>query len=292
MTIKPMRSALFMPANNLRALEKAKTLPADVVIFDLEDAVAPDDKPDARAQACRSASDGDYGYRTVVIRTNALDSEWGKDDLHAVLAAGPDAVLVPKVNTTGEIETLNRTVADSGSSSALWIMVETPLAILNIALLAATAADPDRRLTCFVIGTNDLARETGARIRPDRASFVPWISQTVCAARAYGLAVLDGVFNDFSDRQGLARECLQGRDLGLDGKTLIHPAQIETCNRIFSPSPEEIASARRIVGAFDQPENRTRNVLSIDGRMVERMHADMARKTLAAAAHMELNEPD
>lgn len=292
MTIKPMRSALFMPANNLRALEKAKTLLADVVIFDLEDAVAPDDKPGARAQACRSATEGDYGYRTVVIRTNALDTEWGKDDFHAVLTAGPDAVLVPKVDTTGEIETLNRMVADSGSSSALWIMVETPLAILNIASLAATAADPDCRLTCFVIGTNDLARETGARITRDRVPFVPWISQTVCAARAYGVTVLDGVFNDFSDHEGFARECLQGRDLGLDGKTLIHPAQIETCNRIFSPSPEEIASARRIVGAFDRPENRTRNVLSIDGKMVERMHADMARKTLAAAAHMELNESD
>ena len=173
----------------------------------------------------------------------------------------------------------------------VWIMVETPLAILNVAELASNAAKPGSRLSCLVLGTNDLAKETGARLTQDRVAFVSWISQTVCAARAYGLDLLDGVFNDFSDIEGLARECRQGRDLGLDGKTLIHPAQIETCNAIFSPSAEEIDQAQRIIDAFDDPENSAKNVLSIDGKMVERLHADMARKTLAIAAMMDRNEP-
>ncbi len=272
-------------------MEKAKSLPVDGVIFDLEDAVAPDRKNDAREQACSSASQDDYGHRTVVIRTNALDTEWGKDDLKAALAARPDAVLVPKVSTTGEIETLTHLSTESGSPSALWIMVETPLAIVNIAAIASTANNPGNRLACLVLGTNDLAKDTGARLTPDRAPFVPWISQTVCAARAFGLTVLDGVFNDFSDLEGLARECRQGRDLGLDGKTLIHPAQIETCNAVYSPSAEEIELAKRIVAAFDMPENNAKNVLSIDGKMVERLHADMARKTLATADLMERNRP-
>ncbi len=287
---RPIRSALFMPASNKRAMEKAKSLPVDAVIFDLEDAVAPDEKASARAEACRSVNE-DYGHRSVIIRTNALQSEWGRDDLKAALTAGPDAVLVPKVSLTGDIELLTRLIAESGSPSALWIMVETPLAILNVAEIASSAANPGSRLSCFVLGTNDLAKETGARLTPDRMSFLPWISQTVCAARAYGLDVLDGVFNDYSDNDGLARECRQGRDLGFDGKTLIHPAQIETCNTIFSPSAEEIDQAQRIVDAFNDPENSARNVLSIDGKMVERLHADMARKTLAIAAMMERDAP-
>ncbi len=287
---RPIRSALFMPASNKRAMEKAKSLPVDAVIFDLEDAVAPDGKAGARAEACRSVNE-DYGHRSVIIRTNALQSEWGRDDLKAALAAEPDAVLVPKVSSIGDIELLTRLIAESGSPSALWIMVETPLAILNVAEIASSAANPGSRLSCFVLGTNDLAKETGARLTSDRTSFLPWISQTVCAARAYGLGVLDGVFNDYSDSEGLGRECRQGRDLGLDGKTLIHPTQIKTCNKIFSPSAEEIDQAQRIVDAFDDPENSGKNVLSIDGKMVERLHADMAGKTLAIAAMMERDEP-
>jgi len=286
--ISPMRSVLYMPAANPRVLEKARSLPADAIIFDLEDAVAPDLKTDARKRACDAVRTGAYGRRTVVVRINGVDTPWGEEDLAAVSDASPDAILVPKINTAEEVADLSRTIAAGNAHTKLWVMVETPLAVLNIAAIAAAGMAPHSRLTCLVLGTNDLAKETGARITPGRASLTPWLSQAVCAARAYGLAVLDGVYNDFADAAGLEAECRHGRDLGMDGKTLIHPGQIDICNEVFSPSAEDLARARRIAGEFDRPENAAVNVLSIDGQMVERLHADMARRTIAIAEAIAL----
>ena len=286
--ISPMRSVLYMPAANPRVLEKARSLPADAIIFDLEDAVAPDLKTDARKRACDAVRTGAYGRRTVVVRINGVDTPWGEEDLAAVSDASPDAILVPKINTAEEVADLSRTIAAGNAHTKLWVMVETPLAVLNIAAIAAAGTAPHSRLACLVLGTNDLVKETGARITPGRASLTPWLSQAVCAARAYGLAVLDGVYNDFADAAGLEAECRHGRDLGMDGKTLIHPGQIDICNEVFSPSAEDLARARRIAGEFDRPENAAVNVLSIDGQMVERLHADMARRTIAIAEAIAL----
>jgi len=284
MSLKPLRSALFMPATNPRALEKAKTLAADAIIFDLEDAVAPDLKADAREQAGQAVQAGGYGKRQVVIRTNGLATPWGKDDLEAACAAAPDAILVPKINGREDVESLSKTISQKSSGDTrLWVMIETPLAILNLTDLTSTAQSADSRLSCLMVGTNDLAKETRAQLNPGRAAMLTWLSQCVCAARAYGLRILDGVHNDFSDDEGLRAECIQGLELGMDGKTLIHPRQIEICNEVFTPSPEEVDWARRITGEFDRPENAGVNVMAIDGKMVERMHADMARQTLAIA---------
>lgn len=284
MSITPIRSALYMPATNPRALEKAKSLPVDAVIFDLEDAVAPDKKTEAREKACAAVQAGGYGRRQVVIRINGFATPWGEDDLDAALAAAPDAVLVPKVNRREDVVVLSQAIAAAGNAETrLWIMVETPMAILNIAQIAAASQSDASRLACFCMGTNDLEKETLARLRPDRASMRAWLSQSVCAARAYGLSILDGVYNDFNDPEGFRAECEQGLELGMDGKTLIHPSQIDICNDVFSPSKDEVAWARRIVGAFDRPENASVNVMSIDGKMVERLHADFARRTIAIA---------
>jgi citrate lyase subunit beta/citryl-CoA lyase len=281
---RPLRSALYMPATHVRALEKAKTLPADAVIFDLEDSVAPDLKVEARRLACDAARSGDYGDRTIVIRINGFATPWGEDDLKDAIQAAPDAILAPKIKCGGDAMVLSRTMESSGApETLLWVMIETPLAILNIAEIAATSMHPETRLSCFVIGTNDLAKETSARITPGRASVVPHLAQCVCAARAYGLSILDGVCNQYDDETGLRAECLQGLELGMDGKTLIHPDQIGICNQVFSPTSQELDWARRIVAEFDRPENVTVNVLSIDGHMVERLHADMARRTIAIA---------
>lgn len=273
-----------MPGSNARALEKAKSLPADSLILDLEDAVAPDQKQTAREQVRAAVKAGGYGHREIVIRINGLDTEWGSEDLMAALAARPDAVLVPKVNGPDDV----RAVAASLSASdiedvAIWAMVETPLAVLNIAGIAAVAREDDVPLTAFVMGTNDLAKETGARLTPGRAGFVAWLTMTVAAARAYGIAIIDGVYNDFRDAEGFAAECRHGLDLGMDGKTLIHPSQLEAANRIFAPSDDEITSARAIIAAFSEPENAGKGAITLDGRMVELLHAEIARKTVAVA---------
>jgi citrate lyase subunit beta/citryl-CoA lyase len=285
MTIRPRRSILYMPGSNARALEKAKTLPADGVILDLEDAVAPDAKETARKQVTDAVKAGGFGNREVFIRVNGIDTQWHADDLSAAAHAAPDAILIPKVSSSRQLEMIGRRLLDMGTNhrTRVWAMIETPFAILNIADIAAAAKDSETRLTGFVLGTNDLAKETGTRIVPGRIPMTPWLMTCMAAARAWGVAILDGVYNDLGNAEGFRQECLEGRDLGFDGKTLIHPNQIEPCNEAFSPGAEEIAQARKIIAAFDLPENRDKGAISLDGRMVERMHADIARKTVAVA---------
>jgi citrate lyase subunit beta / citryl-CoA lyase len=285
MTIRPRRSVLYMPGSNARALEKARTLAVDGVILDLEDAVAPDAKDAARAQIVQAVRAGGFGYREVVIRTNAIDTPWFAADLEAAIAARPDGVLVPKISAPGQIEMIGRRLLDTHADHhvRLWAMIETPAAIFNIRELAAEARDSESRLAGFVIGTNDLAKETRARIVPGRAPMLAWLSSCVLAAHAYGIDVLDSVYNDIADSAGFAAECAQARDMGFDGKTLIHPSQIEPCNAAFSPSPDEVAQARTAIAAFDRPESKGKGVVQIEGRMVERMHAEMARRTVAIA---------
>ncbi len=284
--IRPRRSALYMPGSNARAIEKARSLPADTIILDLEDSVAPDQKTAAREQVCAAVRAGGFGTREVVIRTNGMETEWGRADLAAALRAGPDAILLPKVSTPDDIMRTARDLNAAGAPvhTRLWAMIETPLGILNIDAIARTAADPASRLAVFVMGTNDLAKETRARLTPGRAPMIAWLSRSIVAARAYGIDVLDGVWNQIADMEGLRAECEQGRDLGMDGKTVIHPNQIPVANEIFAPSAAEVAWARQVIAAFDLPENAAKGAISLDGKMVELLHADMARRTLAIAA--------
>jgi citrate lyase subunit beta/citryl-CoA lyase len=285
MNIRPRRSALYMPGANARALEKAKTLPCDAVILDLEDAVAPDAKVSARDQVMAAVAARGFGAREVIVRINGLDTAWWRDDLQAAAKAGPDGVLVPKVSKPADLQTVTARLADiaAGNRIWLWAMIETPLAIINAADIAAVAHDGEIRLGGFMMGTNDLAKETRARLMDGRAPMVSWLATAVLAARAYGIDVLDGVYNDIHDAEGFRRECIQGRDMGFDGKTLVHPNQIALCNEVFSPTVEEIHQARRIIAVFDLPENHAKGVVQLDGRMVERMHADIARRTVALA---------
>ena len=283
--IRPRRSALYMPGSNARAIEKAKTLATDVVIFDLEDAVAPEAKGEARERVCAAVQAGGYGRRELVIRVNALDTPWGEADLAAAAAAAPDAILVPKVSSAEALVAVGRRLRHLGAPerTRVWAMVETPLAILQAEPIARAARDPETRLACLVMGTNDLAKDTRARLLPGRAAMLPWLMTALAAARTHGLDILDGVYNALSDAEGFRIECEQGRDCGFDGKTLIHPDQIAAANAIFAPSAEEVASARAIVAAFEQPENAGKGAISLNGRMVERLHAEMARRTLALA---------
>jgi citrate lyase subunit beta / citryl-CoA lyase len=283
--IRPRRSALYMPGSNARAIEKAKTLAADVVIFDLEDAVAPDVKAEAREQVCTAVRAGGYGRRELVIRINALETPWGEADLAAAVAAAPDAILVPKVSSAETLAAVGLRLRKLGAAqhTRIWAMIETPLAILNAEAIASAARDVDTRLDCLVMGTNDLAKDTRARLLPGRAAMLPWLMTALAAARAHGIDILDGVYNSLSDTGGFRDECEQGRDGGFDGKTLIHPDQIAAANEIFAPSVEEVESARAIMAAFEQPENQGKGVISLNGRMVERLHAAMAKRVLALA---------
>jgi citrate lyase subunit beta/citryl-CoA lyase len=274
-----------MPGSNARAIEKARTLPADGIIIDLEDAVAPDAKVQARDQVAAAVKAGGFGAREVFIRVNGIDTPWHAEDMAAAAHAAPDAILVPKIDNSEQLEMVGRRLLDMGTNhkTRIWAMIETPIAIINIADIAAAAKDSETRLSGFVLGTNDLAKETSARLVPGRAPMLPWITSCVLAARAYGIAILDGVFNDIGNAQGFVEECEQGRDLGMDGKTLIHPNQIGPCNDIFSPSEAEIAQARKFIAAFQLPENADKGAIMLEGRMVERMHADIARRTVAVA---------
>jgi len=285
MTIRPRRSVLYMPGSNARAIEKAKTLPVDGVILDLEDAVAPDAKDMARAQVVGSLKAGGFGRREVIVRINGIGTQWFADDLAAAAQALPDAILVPKIASPEQLESVGTRLLDMHVDRRIrvWAMIETPLAIFNIAALASAARDSEARLAGLVLGTNDLAKETRARIVPGRAPMVPWLMACVAAAHAYNIDVLDGVYNDIGNAAGFAEECAQARDMGFDGKTLIHPNQIGPCNATFAPTPEEVAEAKKIIAAFDLPENSQKGVVKLDGRMVERMHADMARRTVAIA---------
>ena len=283
--VRPRRSALYMPGANTRALEKAKTLAADCLILDLEDAVSPEAKPEARDNIVAAVKAGGYGRREVVVRINGLDTEWGMADLTAVVPAGPDAVLIPKVVTPDDIVRASRLISKHAGekSIALWAMIERPLALLNVAQIAAARHTPGSLLAAFVLGTNDLAKETGASFSHERFAMIPHLTNCIAAATAYELAVLDGVYNDFKDADGLERECEQGRLLGMDGKTLIHPNQIEVCNAAFSPTHEDVDWSRKILAAFALPENADKGVITVEGRMVERLHAEMAARTVAIA---------
>lgn len=285
MTIRPRRSVLYMPGSNARALDKAKTLSADGVIFDLEDSVAPEAKEAARQQVVDAVKMGGFGAREVFIRINGVDTPWHADDLSAAAHAAPDVILVPKVSSSDTLELIGRRMLDMGTNhkARVWAMIETPLAIFNILEIAAAARDSETRLAGFVMGTNDLAKDTRARLVPGRTPMLAWLSMCVAAARIHGIDILDGVYNDIGNADGFAKECAQGVELGFDGKTLIHPSQIEPCNKAYSPSPTDVEQAHKMIAAFDQPENKGKGVVSIDGRMVERLHADMARRTVAIA---------
>ena len=273
--MKVLRSALYMPSSNTRALEKAKTIPADALIFDLEDAVAPDAKELARAQACAAAASRAYAGTVVTIRCNGLDTPWGEADLRAAGAAGPDAVVVPKVSGVAH---LDRVVALLPEDIAVWAMVETPTAVFDV---RAIAAHP--RVEALVLGTNDLAKELRAALLPGREALVPHLTAALLAGREAGIAVLDGVWNDVRDLAGFEAECLQGTQLGFDGKTLVHPTQVEVANRVWAPTAEEVVAARAVVEAFAEAGRAGRGVVVVDGRMVENLHRDIALRTLATA---------
>ncbi|MFL6141025.1 MAG: HpcH/HpaI aldolase/citrate lyase family protein [Labedaea sp.] len=282
---RPRRSVLYLPGSNERALEKAKSLPADALILDLEDAVAPDAKPAARDRVGAAVAGGGYGRRELVVRVNGLETPWYGDDLRAAAAAGPAAVLVPKINSAAEVRAVERALEAAGAPAhtAIWAMVETPLAMLRAEQIAGESA----RLTVLVMGTNDLAKELHAEHVPGRAPLLGALSLALLAARTAGKAILDGVYNDVRDLPGFEAECLQGRQFGFDGKTLIHPGQLEPCNRIFAPSAEEVATSRRIIDAFEQARRDGRGVVTVDGRMIENLHVDTARRTLGLAAAID-----
>ncbi len=285
MVARPRRSVLYMPGSNAKALAKAKTLPADALILDLEDSVAPDQKIIAREQVAEAVRARAFGGREVVIRVNGPHTPWGAEDLVAASAAQPDAILLPKVDGPGTIMAAARTVRDAGDPEGprIWAMMETPNAILNAGSIASVAADPSSRLSVMVMGLNDLAKETRARLTPGRPTMTAWLASCVIAARAHGVDIIDGVYNDIEDLDGFRLECLQGRDMGLDGKTLIHPTQIDICNEVFAPTSVEVESAAAIIEAFALPENAGKGVIQLNGRMLELLHADMARRTLAIA---------
>ena len=285
---RPRRAVLFVPASNEKAMAKLSSLACDAVIFDLEDSVAPEAKAAARERLRAWFAARPKDGPECVIRVNPLASEWGSDDLAAVCACASDAVLLPKVNTPRDIHDFDDALdeADAPDNLKLWIMVETPKAMLNIGALAEFGRDRAARLDCFVAGTNDLVKDTGVLATPDRRYVMPWLLQMVLAARAGGLDVLDGVSNDFHDLDAFARECTEGAAMGFDGKTLIHPAQIEPALAAFSPSAEAVAEAEAIRSAFARPENAGKGVISIDGRMVERLHLAQAGRLLMRAGRL------
>ncbi|WP_187968420.1 HpcH/HpaI aldolase/citrate lyase family protein [Aquibium microcysteis] len=284
-SFRPRRSVLYVPAANEKALAKAPSLACDVVVIDLEDAVAPSAKEEARARLAGVFAGRGEGGPDLVIRVNALSSPWGVDDLAAAAACAPNAILLPKVDGPKDVLAADDLLdsLDADPAIRLWTMIETPKGMLNLGPIAELGRDRAARLACLVAGTNDLAKETGVRMTPDRRWLIAWLQQIVLAARAGGLDALDGVCNDFRDLDAFARECDDGRAMGFDGKTLIHPAQIEPANRAFSPSPDEIAEARAIVDAFALPENVGKGVIQIGGRMVERLHLAQAERLLSRA---------
>jgi citrate lyase subunit beta / citryl-CoA lyase len=285
MMLRPRRSVLYVPGDNERALEKTQSLAADAIIIDLEDSVAPTNKEQARAQACEAVRRGGFGSREVILRVNPIETPWGMADLHAALAAEPHAILVPKVSHAGDIIGTAKVIKAQGAATQirLWAMIETPMGIINAREIAACGPDPDNRLSCFVLGTNDLLKESRARSSNNRFAVVPWLAMTLVAARAYGLDVIDGVYNDFKDDAGFRAECEHGRTLGMDGKTLIHPSQVVPCNEVFSPTEDEVTWSQKIIKAFEQPENARKGVITVEGRMVERLHLVMAQRVAAIA---------
>ncbi|MCD4524308.1 CoA ester lyase [Nocardioides sp. cx-173] len=287
-TFRPRRSVLYMPGSNAKALEKAKTLPVDGLILDLEDSVAPDAKPDAREAACAAAASGAYGRREVTIRVNAADTEWHADDLAAACAAGPDAIVVPKVDSADAVRRLVDAMERHGAPerTTLWAMVETPVAMLH----AEEIAGASERLTVLVMGTNDLAKELYAEHVPGRHPLLTGLSLALLAARATGKAILDGVYNDVKDTEGFLAECQQGREMGFDGKTLIHPGQVAGANAAFAPSDQAVEDARGVLQAWE--DGRGSGVVTYRGRMVESLHVESARRTLAIHETIQALHPE
>ena len=282
---RPRRSALFVPGSNQRAVAKAPSVAADVFIFDLEDSVAPGDKESAREAVVAAVSSLAGGKREVVVRINGLDTPWVARDMAAMVAVAPDALLIPKVERTDDIRRARAALsaARAPKAMALWAMIETPAAILNAAAIGAVAAMPAPPLAAFVVGTNDLAADLGLPPRPGRTALLPHLAHALLAARAHGLAILDGTFNDLDDRKALKAECLQGREMGMDGKTVIHPSQVPIANDAFAPDPEDLIWARKVVEAFAAPGNEQVEVMRLSGRMVERLHERSARRVIALA---------
>ena len=278
---RPRRSALYMPASNAKAVEKARTLDADVIILDLEDAVAPESKPAAREAALAVVKAGGFGAREVVIRVNGIDTPWGAEDLAAAAEAGPDAVLVPKVGDAADVRLYDQHLNGAPPATRLWTMIETAKAAFHLWEIAE--ASHGTRLSAWVMGVNDFAKEMRARQTPDRAPFLPLLTLSVAAARAHGLTILDGVHNDIEDLAALEAVCVQGVDFGFDGKTLIHPKHLEICNRVFSPSPEDIAWSQAVIAAFNAPENSGKGALRVEGKMAERLHLAQAERLVAVA---------
>ncbi|RLP09623.1 HpcH/HpaI aldolase/citrate lyase family protein [Propionibacterium australiense] len=280
MSYRPRRSVLYMPASNARALAKARTIDCDAVILDLEDAVAPDAKPGARAAACEAVRSGQYGHRELVVRVNAPGTSWHEEDLAAVCAAGPDAIAVPKVDSAGQVRSLVAAMEALGApeGTALWAMIETPRAVLD----ADEILGASDRLEVAVLGTNDLVNELRAAWVPGRAPLAHALQAVVCAARANGKIVLDGVYNDVRDEQGFEAECRQGLELGFDGKTLIHPGQVAIANDVWAPDEAAVAEARELIAVFDEALAAGSGVVTFGGRMVENLHVAAARRILDA----------
>ena len=278
--LRPRRSVLYMPAANERALDKARTIPADALILDLEDAVAPDAKDAARANACAAAASGDYGNREITIRCNALATPWGADDLAAAATSGAQAVVIPKIESVDELNAVVTHLDAAGAPADLgvWAMVETPTAIADIRSIAAHP-----RVPVLVMGTNDLLKELRAEAGANREALVPHLAAALLGAREAGKVILDGVYNDVRDPDGFLAEAEQGRRLGFDGKTLIHPSQVDPANDTWAPSAQAVDHAERVIAAFEAAEADGRGVITVDGRMIENLHVDNARRVLATA---------
>jgi len=281
-SVRPRRSVLYMPGSNTRAMEKAKTIAADAIILDLEDAVSPDAKATARQQICDALAGGGYGKREMIVRINGLDTPWGADDMAAIAKSGADAILVPKINDAATVQGLVAAMDKAGApaSMALWCMMETPIGILNAKEIGA-ASD---RVAVWVMGTNDIAKDTGAHHTPMRLPMVTALGICMLAARAYGIQILDGVYNDIKDEAGFRDICQQGLEMGFDGKTLIHPSQVGPCNDVFSPTEAQLEMASRIVAGFEEAQREGKGVVTVDGRMIENLHVEQAKKQLALAA--------
>ena len=279
--VRPRRSVLYMPGSNARAQEKAKSLPCDGIIFDLEDATAPDAKAAARETVCQSVQAGGYGGRELIIRVNGLDTPWGRDDVAAAAKAGPDAILLPKVERAEQVAELETMMLQHGApaKTSIECMMETPLGILN----AKEIAGASRRIACLVLGTSDLTKDLHARHTRERLPMLTSLGLCLLAARAYGLAILDGVYLDLSDAEGFKASCVQGLELGFDGKTLIHPSQVEPCNEVFSPAAAEIEQARKIIAAHEQAQMEGKGVVLVDGKLIENLHVENAKRLVGMA---------
>lgn len=280
-SIRPRRSVLYMPGSNARAQEKAKSLAADGLILDLEDAVAPDAKAEARKIVCGNAASGEYGKREIIIRVNGFDTPWGRDDVIAASKAGPDAILLPKVESAAQVHELEELMNSSGAPEAtkIWCMMETPLGILKAEEIASSSP----RVECFVMGTSDLVKELQAQHTPMRLPVITSLGLCLLAGRAYGLTVLDGVYLHLADEDGFRGSCIQGLELGFDGKTLIHPKQLADTNEVFAPSASEVEFSRRVIEAFEAAEKEGKGVVVVDGKLIENLHVEIAKAKVALA---------